>query len=123
MAGSANKIKIHGFSMTSADIAAEIIACEFHRITAVGSGGSASSTEELADEFDSAVTASIRTLDTTPGADGGGLMAWEWEQLGPIGHVWTPQMQITSKVSEGFAFSWLTAVAATLSGWVCWEEL
>jgi len=117
------RIKMHGWELSSSAIAATLIDLNFHRITASGTGGSASSTEELADEDYTAVVGVGRTLDTTPGADGGGLMAYQWEQLGPVGHVWTPEMRPVSKVSEGFAITWNTATASTVSGWVCWEEL
>lgn len=123
IASSTSPIILHGFEMTSADIAAEIISCDLHRVTAAGSGGTSSTTEELANEQWGAVTANVRQLDTTPGTGGGDLMAWQWEQLGPVGHVFTPEMRPRANVSEGFAFGWFTAAAATLSGWVCWEEL
>ena len=122
-AGATRKVKLHGWELSSADIAAEIVALNLHRITAVGSGGSAPGGEEMADELSGAITATVRTLDTTPGTDGGGLMAYQWEQLGPVGHVWTPEMRPVSKVSEGFALTWLTAAAATVSGYICWEEI
>ena len=123
IAGSGSPIYIHGWEMRSNAIVAAIIDCNFHRITAAGTGGAASSTEELADERMAAVTASVRTLDiTTEGADGGGLMAYQWEQLGAIGHVWTPEMRPRAAATDGFAFSWHTATGATLSGWLCWEE-
>jgi len=123
IASSTQKIKLLGFELTSSAITAGVIDCNLHRISAAGSGGSASTTEELADEETTAVTGSVRTLDTTPGTDAGGLQAWQWEQLGPIGHVYTPEMAPVSKVSEGFALTWNTATSATVSGWICWEEL
>lgn len=123
IASATHPIVLHGFEMTSNATAAAIIDVNLHRVTAAGTGGTASTTEELADEELSAVTAGVRTLDTTPGADGGGLLGWQWEQLGPIGIVFTPEMRPKAKVSEGFALTWNTATAATCSGWICWEEL
>lgn len=117
------RIKIHGYELFTADIAAEIVEVNFHRITASGSGGSVSSTEELADEDNGASVAVVRTLDTTGGADGGGFMGYQWEQLGGIGHVFTPEMRPVSLVSQGFALTWEPAVAATVSGFICWEEI
>ena len=122
-AAASKRIKLHGWELTSADTAAEIISLNLHRISAVGSGGSASSTEELADELGGALTASVRTLDTTPGTASGPLMGYQWEQLGPVGHIFTPEMRPTSLVSEGFALTWNTATTATVSGFICWEEL
>jgi len=123
IASGTQQVKLLGWELTSSAIAAAMIDLNLHRITAAGTVGAASTTEELADEDLSAVTASVRTLDTTPGVDGGGLMAYQWEQLGPVGHIWTPEMAPISKISEGFALTWNTATAATVSGWICWEEL
>ncbi len=123
LASSTSPIILHGFEMTSDAIAAALIVVDLHRITASGTGGADSSTEELADERMSAVTAVFRTEDTTPGASGGDLMGWQWEQLGSVGHVWTPETRPRATVSEGFAFGMFTAATPTLSGWVCWEEL
>jgi hypothetical protein len=123
IAGSNSPILLHGFEITSAAIAAALIVVDLHRITAAGSGGTAPGTEELADEEFSAVTSTFRFEDTTPGAGGGDLMEWQWEQLGPVGHVYTPEMRPKAKVGEGFAFGMFTAATPTLSGWACIEEL
>ena len=122
-AGATRKVRLLGWELTSAAVAAALIDINLHRISAVGSVGAASSTEELADELSGALTASVRTEDTTPGTDAGGLMSYQWEQLGPVGHVFTPEMAPISKVSEGFALTCNTAIVATLSGWICWEEV
>lgn len=123
--GTANRrVRLHGFEITSNAVAAAIIQVSLHRITAAGTGGAASTTEELADEDFSAVTAAFRTQDvTTQGTSGGMLMAWQWEQLGPLGHVFTPEMRPIATHSQGFSMRWETATAATVSGWVCWEEI
>jgi len=123
LASSTSPIILHGFEMTSDAIAAALIVVDLHRITAVGSGGAPLSNEELSDERMSAVTANVRTEDTTPGASGGDLMGWQWEQLGPVGHVYTPETRPRANVSEGFAFGMFTAATPTLSGWLMWEEL
>lgn len=116
-------IRLLGFQVSSNAIAASIIRIDLHRITAVGSGGTSSTTEDLADTRFSAVTANIRTLDTTPGASGNAIMGHQWEQLGPWGHVFTPEMAPRAAVSNGFAIGWFTATSATVSGYICWEEL
>ncbi len=123
LAVSPDNIKLHGFELTSNAIVAVIISVVLRRITAVGSGGGLTGTEELANDVQNSTrTATVRTLDTTEGADGGGLMGWQWEQLGPIGHVWTPETRLFAGLTDGFALSWRTAVGATVSGWICWEE-
>lgn len=122
VASSSHPVRLLGFEIRSADTAVENIQVEAHHITAVGSGGSAG-TKTLADKSGSASDATFRTLDTTQGASGGLLMPWEWEQVGPLGHTFTPEMAPTAAVSNGFSLRWESAVAATISGWICWEEL
>lgn len=122
LASATSLVRLHGFELYSNAIAAAMIDVDLHRISAVGSGGAASSTEELLDERFTAVTASLRTLDTTIGTLAGGLMGYQWEQLGPIGHIFTPEMRPLSKVSEGFALTLNTATAFIASGFVAWEE-
>ena len=116
------QVKLHAWELTSAATTAALMDINLHRISAVGSGGASLSTEELADESTGAVTANVRTEDTTAGTDAGLLMSYQWEQLGPVGTVFTPEMRPVSKVSEGFALTCNTAVIATLSGYICWEE-
>ncbi len=123
IASGTSRVRLHGWELRSAATTAAIISLNLHRITAAGTGGNDSTTEEKLDERYQTPTANVRTLDTTPGTDGGGLMAYQWEQLGVVGHVWTPEMRPVSAVSQGFALTWNTATAATLSGWLCWEEL
>lgn len=122
LASATSPVRLHGFELTSNATAAAILDVSLNRITASGSGGAASTTEELADERMSAVTAAFRTEDTTQGASGGLLMRWQWEQLGPISHVFTPETRPISAVSEGFAMRLNTAATPTLGGWVIWEE-
>lgn len=123
MAGSTRKVRLLGFELTSTATTESILQLTLQRITAVGSGGTASTTEEPADELAGTLTASVRTLDTTPSTGGGDLMVFQWEQLGPIGHTFTPEMAPISKVSEGFSLTCDTAATPTLSGWICWEEI
>ncbi len=122
MASATSPIILHGFELYSDAIAAAMLDINFHRISAVGSGGSASSTEELLNERLTAVTGSFRTLDTTPGTPSGGFMGYQWEQLGPIGHIFTPEMRPLSEISEGYALTLNTATAFIASGFVAWEE-
>ena len=123
LASGTRRVILHGWELTSEAVAAAMIDINLHRISAVGSGGAASTTEELADEDYSAVVGSVRFEDTTPGTDAGVIMRYKWEQLGPIGHVYTPEMRLISKVSEGFALTMNTAATPVLGGWICWEEI
>jgi len=123
IATAAHKIKMHGWELTSSAVAAVTLDINFHRISAVGTGGASSTTEEQKDEQQGTILANVRTEDTTPGTPSGPMMSYQWEQLGPVGHVWTPEMRPTSLVSEGFAVTMNTAATPTLSGYICWEEL
>lgn len=124
IATSAIQIKLHGWELTSAAVTAALMDINLHRISSVGTGGSAV-TEALADETGSPILGNMITDVEAPGTpiSPGALMSYQWEQLGPVGHVWTPEMRPISKVSQGFALTCNTAIAATLSGWVCWEEM
>lgn len=123
---SPNRVKLHGFELTSNAVSSVIIALVLRRITAVGTGGAAASpaTGELDDDIlSSAATATWRELDTTEGTGGGDIMGFQWEQQGPVGHVWTPETRPTATLTDGFALSWRTATSATVSGWIQYEEL
>lgn len=124
LATSAVQVRMHGWELTSAALTAALMDINFHRVSSVGTGGT-TVTEALADEAGSPKLADLVTDAEGPGAPiaAGDFMSYQWEQLGPVGHVWTPEMRPISKVSEGFAVTCNTAIAATLSGWVCWEEL
>lgn len=121
-ATSAIQIRLHAFELTSEDISAELVSFILRRVSVVGSGGTDPGTEEQLDESSAPLLATVRILDTTE-ATGVGLMGFNWEQLGPIGHVFTPEMRPISLVSEGFALTWRVATAAVVSGYVAWEEV
>jgi hypothetical protein len=123
IAGATMPIRLLGWELTSDATSASMIELNLHRITAAGSGGSASSTEESAVEDHGTITAGVRFEDTTPGTDGGVLMRHYWEQLGPVGHIWTPEMAPIAKATDGFALTMNTAATPTLAGFLCWEEL
>ncbi len=119
-----NRIRFHAWELTSEDLAAVLLNLTFQRITAVGSGGiAAPDTPELVDEADSPRTSTVRLRDTTPGAAGGKFRSYHWEQLGPVGHVYTPRMRPIAKIGEGFSLLCNTAVVATLSGYIAYEEV
>ena len=122
-AAASKRVRLLGWELTSSDIAAEVVELELRRITVVGSVGASSTTEEAADELAGAITANVRTLDTTAGTGGGNLMSYNWEQLGPVGHTWIPEAAPRSLVSEGFAVTNRSAVGFAARGWICWEEI
>ena len=123
MAPAGNKLVLHGWELTSTAVAASVIDINLHFISAVGSVG-ATATEVKADNGDDGtIIGSVRTEDTTPGTPSGALMSYSWEQLGPVGHIFTPEMRPVIDISTGIALTCNTAATSTLSGWICWEEL
>ncbi len=123
LAVSPDRIKMHGFQLTSSAIAAAATRIIFRRITAVGSGGTGPTDEELVDEADTAPSGTWRQLDTTEGTGGGTFMGFQWEQLGPIGHIYTPKTMPIAILTDGFALTTRAAVAFTASGFVHYEEM
>ena len=122
MAPSTNKLILHGWEISSDSIAAVLLEVTLLRLSGVGSGGAAV-TEVKLDTDDGAITGSVRVGDTTPGTPGDILAGFQWEQLGPLGMIYTPQMQIPIELSTGIALVCNTADAFKMSGWICWEEI
>jgi len=122
MAAATNKLILHGWEIYSDAIAATLLELALVRLSAVGSAG-ATATEVKLDTDDGAITGSVRTGDTTPGTPGDVLAGFGWEQLGPLGIIYTPEMRPVIEVSTGIALVCDTADAFEMSGWVCWEEL
>ena len=123
VAGANNKLKLLGWEVNSDATASEALELRIVRGTASGSGGG-TGIEVLSDVDDGAITAAVETLNTTPGTDGDIIQHFGWEQIGPLGMVYTPEMQIV--VGEG---TWLKLnlitqpTAFECNGWICWEEI
>ncbi len=118
-----HRARLLGFEVTSDSIVAALTTLSLGFATGAGSGGNATGGAQNADDLQTTTPLGIlRTADTTVGGDGGRIMAWQWEQLGPIGHIWTPEMAPVCLAGEGFSLQQLTADAWVGSGWVCWEE-
>lgn len=122
MAASSNKLILHGWEITSNAIAAAALDLKLRRITTVGSGGNAE-TEVKLDQDDGAITGAVRTDDTTEGTGVTELAAYQWEQLGPLGQIYTPEMRPVIEVSQGIALHLVTTTGFELAGWICWEEI
>jgi len=122
-AGSANKIKIHGFELYSASIVAEILKLELRRESTAAAGTAV--TEENLDEDDTAPTATMITLDISPGTPDGILAAYQWEQLGPLIFLPTPEIQPVVQEGGRIVLNLNSVLGATtlMSGHVYWEEL
>lgn len=122
MAAATNKIILHGWEISSDAIAATLLEVTLLRLSAVGSVGAAV-TEVKLDTDDGAITGSVRVGDTTPGTPGDILAGFQWEQLGPLGVIYTPEMRPVLEVSTGIALVCNTVDAFEMSGWICWEEI
>ena len=123
MAGANNKIILHGWEISSNAIAAAIIAITLRRLTAVGSVGAAGVPEMLNEDDTSTISGGVRTGDTTDGTESQTLQSFQWEQLGPLGMVYTPEMRPVIEPSGGLALNTADATGFTMSGWICWEEI
>ena len=125
MAAATNKIIIHGWEITSNAIAPTLLEVTLQGITAQGSVGGAALTPVKLNTDDGAITANAAAGYTTPGATGGiGVLAgFQWEQLGPLGMIYTPEMRPVIELSTGIALTCNTAAAFEMSGWICWEEI
>ena len=122
MAAATNKLVIHGWEISSDSIAAVLLECTLMRLSAVGSVGAVTTAVKL-DEDDGAITGIARVGDTTPGTPGDIMAGFQWEQLGPLGMIYTPEMRPVIEVSTGIALVCNTADAFEMSGWICWEEI
>jgi hypothetical protein len=122
MAAATNKIILHGWEISSDALTATLLELTLLRLSAVGSAGAAV-TEVKLDTDDGAITGSARVGDTTPGTPGDILAGFQWEQLGPLGMIYTPEMRPVIEVSTGIALVCNIADAFEMSGWVCWEEV
>lgn len=123
MAPSDRRLRLLGFEITSSTLTATLLALTLQHINAVGSAGSTAIEVDADSGSEETIVGSVRTGDTTPGTADGELMAWEWEQVGPVGHIWTPEMAPRIALSHGIALNCRTAAAFTMSGWVCWEAM
>ena len=122
MAAATNKLILHGWEISSDAVAATLLEVTLLRLSAVGSVGAVATAVKL-DTDDGAITGVARVGDTTPGTPGDILAGFQWEQLGPLGMIYTPEMRPIIEVSTGIALVCNTADAFEMSGWICWEEI
>ena len=117
------KARLLGWEITSNAIAAEALELRLVRADTAGSGGTALD-ENPADPDDSAATVVGLAINSTPASTLTDLQFFAWEQLGPVGMVYTPEM--APIIDVGTAMILVCATTPTsfeMSGWVCWEEL
>jgi len=124
VAAASTEIIIYGWEVTSDAVAATLLECALIRISATGSvGGTPTATRLHEQTATSGVT--LGEGDTTPGTPIANeeIATYQWEQLGPLGQIYIPEMRIRCNASEGIALVCNTAAAFEMAGFVCWEEL
>ena len=120
---SAIRIRMHGWEITSDAVAATLTTLTFGFASTVGSTGSAL-VEQHAEDGRTTTILGVAVSDADGvGTDAGRIMGYQWEQLGPVGHIWTPEMRPLSVAAEGFSLQLTTAAGFACSGWLCWEEV
>ena len=123
MATGTNKLILHGWEITSNATTAAVLELDLRFIGTVGSGGNAETGEAKLNVDDGAITGTVRSDDTTEGTTVTKLQGYQWEQLGPLGQVYTPEMRPVIELSTGVALYLATTTGFECSGWICWEEL
>lgn len=121
MAAATNKLILHGWEVTSDAVTATLMEVTLHRISATNMGSAV--TEVKLDEDDGAITGIVLSVGTTISTSTAILAGYQWEQLGPLGMIYTPEMRPVIEVSQGIALICNTADAFKMSGWICWEEI
>lgn len=124
VAASSKRVILHGFSLTSSYTTDERVRLRLMQRGSTGSGGSGATEVASDDGNDTAATAAVNTLVTTPGTAGDILAAYQWSQQGELLYLPTPEMRPVVAKSGRIALNLQTALGGTRtwSGWVCWEE-
>lgn len=123
-AAASTEIILYGWEVTSDAVAAALLECALIRISATGSGGGTPTATRLHEQV--AVSGAILgEADTTPGAPIANeeIATYQWEQLGPLGQIYIPEMRIKINAGDGIALVCNTAAAFEMAGFIVWEEL
>lgn len=118
-----HKAILHGFQVTSESLVAENIDLRLVRRSTSGNGSAV--LESQANQADAAQLAVVEQLALAPGTNTNFLMAFKWEQLGPLEFLPTPEMRIIIDPGTFLCLNINSALAGTIgwSGWICWEEV
>jgi len=124
VAAASTQIIVYGWEVSSDAVAATLLECYLLRISGTGSGGGTPTATSLM-ENTAPSTATLGEADTTPGSPIANeeIAGYQWEQLGPLGQIYIPEMRILCEASEGIALVCNTADAFGMSGYIIWEEL
>ena len=123
-AAASTQIIIYGWEITSDAVAATLLECALIRVSGTGSGGGTPTATSLGEH--TAVSAAVLgEADTTAGTAIANeeIATYQWEQLGPLGQIYIPEMRILCEASEGIALVCNTADAFEMGGYIVWEEL
>lgn len=126
VAGASNKCRLLSFEITSAATSAQVIRVFLRFLDVAGTPVTTLDPETNADMDGGVPTATVAGGMITPNATTDDIiMSFQWDQLGPLGYVFTPEMAPICDVSNGFALECATApsVDNNFDGFVCWEEL
>lgn len=121
-----NKSRLLGWEINSSSVVAQALELRLMRRSTAGTGGTALTEVPL--DPDNTVTASVAGMSNIVtanlGSAGSVLKHHGWEQIGPYGFIYTPEMAPIITLSTALCLNLITAPTSfTLSGWVCWEEL
>jgi len=118
-----NKAILHGWELTSERLTAESIDMRMVRRSTGGNGAAVTKVQGNSD--DSAPLATFEQLALAPRTIGDIIKGYKWEQLGPLGLIYTPQMRLTVDAGTFLCLNIQSALGATTgwSGFVCWEEV
>jgi hypothetical protein len=121
---SAKQVILHGFSLTSSYTTDERARLRLIRRTASGSGGGTATSVAIDHGNAIAATATVETLNTTPGTGSTILNGWQWSQQGELLYLPTPEMRDVISVSSWLCLNLQVALGGTRtwSGWIRWEE-
>lgn len=124
-AGSVRGCSIHSWELTSSAVSAEALRIYAAFATTAGSGGTGLS-EVCTNATYSAVTADATAMvaNSTAASTLSNLKGYQWEQLGPVGEVYTPEERPGMGVGDVFVVVLATAPGAPIkiSGTIKWEE-
>lgn len=121
---SSTKARLLGWEINSSLTTAAALELRLLRASTAGSGGAAASENEADPGNTVTPGVTVTVNNTTPGTDGEVLQHFGWEQLGPLGMVYTPEMAPIIGPSGYLVLNLITAPTSfECNGWVCWEEL
>ncbi len=123
-AAASTQIILYGWEVTSDAVAATLLECALIRISATGSGGGTPTATRLHEQTATS-GAILGEADTTAGAPIANeeIATYQWEQLGPLGQIYIPEMRIVIEAGDGIALVCNTAAAFEMAGYIVWEEL